>query len=462
MRYGSCSENSHLLVQKHKRHRREAKSTPVFQAGSPQRRHGAAKCELAPGLAPLPCALLVLQALQLRVFIGGAGTALAHGVQEEALYLPRQYDVFTAHVPKIGHGWLARRPDPVDDAPPKPSRLQVLLDAAMRHRPLRGEQPGDRGLHYREACLQQNRWVLAIGTSVMRILFMRLVEEYVVINQAHPCLPGWRFQSHGACNSLKRGAPCVIDVRSNSSAGSMRFTFVWSFGWAQREGDVGYRMYNHDAIQDKNRKQFLDSEAAAGRVLVGRFGAQSAAILKQLIYEAPRVPDLLLAGPDAWNLRDPPGLRLSNVASFLDFLLGSQLTASGTTCVWLGARQSSAHYRRIGPWQQTLAEFEQEEARLRSVVAARGLPRPRAPSAVCGSGAGRGHSHREQVVRCPGLCRQTAGIPQELSSVRQGFLSLRGRVRWRARVWKSTEPHAARSVAERVWRHQVQPCTSRK
>ena len=376
MRYGSCSENSHLLVQKHKRHRRAGEvRTCVRRVGSPGR--GAIAL---PNVSWLEASRLCLaHCLSCRhcnyvsLSVERGYCAWHTACNEEALYLPRQYDVFTAHVPKSGHAWLARRPDPVDDAPPKPSRLQVLLDAAMRHRPLRDEQPGARGLHYREACLQQNRWVLAIGTSVMRILFMRLVEEHVVINQAHPCLPGWRFQSHGACNSLKRGAPCVIDVRSNSSAGSMRFTFVWSFGWAQREGDVGYRMYNHDAIQDKNRKQFLDSEAAAGRVLVGRFGAQSAAILKQLIYEAPRVPDLLLAGPDAWNLRDPPGLRLSNVASFLDFLLGSQLTASGTTCVWLGARQSSAHYRRIGPWQQTLAEFEQEEARLRSVVAARGF-----------------------------------------------------------------------------------------
>lgn len=291
--------------------------------------------------------------------------------KQEELQLPR-YTVFTAHVPKGEHAWLVRSPsNATDDAPPKPSRLQVRLDTAMRHRPLRDEQPGlSRGLHYREACLQQNRWVLAIGTSVMRIFFMRLVEEHVVIDKAPQCLPGWRYQSHGVCNSLKRGSPCMIDVRSNSSAGSMRFTFVWSFGWAQRADVAGYRMSHHNPTN--KHRQFLDSERAAGHVLVGRFGAQSAAVLSQLLYEAaPKAPDLLLVGPDAWNLRDPPGVRASNVASFLDFLLGSHIAASSTACVWLGARQSSGLYRRLGSWQQTLVEFEQEEARLRKVVAAR-------------------------------------------------------------------------------------------
>ena len=380
MRFGSCSQDSHLLVRKKPfpKRRRGAGKLSAF-AQCIRRVDSPGKGAIAlPNVSWIEASRLCLAHCLSCKHCNYVSLSVERGYcawhtvcNEEALYLPRQYDVFTAHVPKSEHAWLARRPDPVDDAPPKPSRLQVQLDAAMRHRPLRDEQPGARGLHYREACLQKNGWVLAIGTSVMRIFFMRLVEEHVVMNQARMCLPGWRFQSHGVCNSLKRGSPCVIDVRSNSSAGSMRFTFVWAFGWAQRVGDVGYRMSNHDAIGNKNHKQFSDSEAAAGRVLVGRFGAQSAAILKQLLHEAPRAPDLLLVGPDAWNLRDPPGLRASNVASFLDYLLGSHLTASGTTCVWLGARQSSGHYRRIGSWQQTLAEFEQEEARLRNVVAAR-------------------------------------------------------------------------------------------
>ena len=92
----------------------------------------------------------------------------------------------------------------------------------------------------------------------------------------------------------------MIDVRSNSSAGSMRFTFVWAFGWAQRAGLAGYRMSHYDAFNNNGGRQFSDSEAAAGHVLVGRFGAQSAEVLRQILYEAsPKVPDLLLAGPDA-------------------------------------------------------------------------------------------------------------------------------------------------------------------
>ena len=292
----------------------------------------------------------------------------------DSLHIPSSHTVFSGSVPKSEHAWLARaHSDPPVDAPPKPSQLQVRLDAAMRRRPLRYAQPGARGLHYRDACLQNtDHWVLAVGTSVMRIFFMRLVEEHVSIDKAPTCLPGWRFQSHGVCNSLKLGAPCVIDVRSNSSAGSMRFTFVWAFGWAQRAGLAGYRMFHYDAFNNNGGRRFSDSEAAAGHVLVGRFGAQSAEVLRQILYEAsPKVPDLLLAGPDAWNLRDPLGVRASNIASFLDFLLGSHVMASGTACVWLGARQSSGRRRRQGFWQQTLAEFEQEEAQLRNVVAAR-------------------------------------------------------------------------------------------
>ena len=226
-----------------------------------------------------------------------------------------QHDAFTGHVPKQRHLWLAhsRTAKQSDDAP---TRLQERLDLELRRRPLRGALPSDAGLHRSESCLRDGRWLLAIGTSVTRILFMRLVEEHIGMNAAEhsPCAPGWRYQRHGACDSLKRGAPCVIDVRSNSSSvgvgvsggGGVRFTFVWAYGWAQHADVPAGVLATATSLRATAASNALRSEAVGARRLVGRFAVQTAEALTQLLLESPRAPDVLLSGPGAWNLATRP------------------------------------------------------------------------------------------------------------------------------------------------------------
>jgi len=297
-----------------------------------------------------------------------------------------QHDAFTGLVPKQ-HRWLASSPrTKQSDSEAPAARLQELLDRELRRRPLRAALPTAAGLHRSESCLREGRWLLAVGTSVTRILFMRLVEEHIGLDDAvrSPCAPGWRFQHHGFCDSLKRGAPCVVDIRSNSSGdgggnsgGEARFTFVWAYGWAQHaEVPVGV-LATATSLKATAESNALRSEAFGAQRLVGRFAVQTAEALRQLLREAPRAPDVLLSGPGAWNLRDPPGVRLATVGAFLDFVLGCLASAGmrrgATTAVWLGAQQTDARWRQHGAWRQSAAELAADEARLQRVAASRGF-----------------------------------------------------------------------------------------
>lgn len=156
------------------------------------------------------------------------------------------------------------------------------------------------------------KWVLAVGSSPLRILYSALVERLMGPEvQAPPaCMPTWRFLHAGPC--MTHGASrfphqCIVDVIDQRA--QWRLTFVWSFG-------------------------LLNNATAHALDLLLRTAAG-------------RTPDILIVEAGAWSWGRNVQRRSAQSAEFLDSLLarlpaitvGSSLARQQlhrSLCIWVG------------------------------------------------------------------------------------------------------------------------------
>ena len=254
--------------------------------------------------------------------------ALQHGGD---LHQHGAHRAFSARVPKRFYSrWLnGTSLVGYEDSLTATARVQAHLDQLLTRMSSSGPTHGD--------CLHR-RWLLAVGDSVLRVAFARLVEALVWLPTVVPgCFPGWRYLHHGSCDSLNFRDPCMIDVHTEHGT---RLTFLWSFGHAHRHGNAAF--------------------------LSGRFANKTAHALRGILADAyPRTPDVLLAGAGAWQAFDPPGFRAARVAASLDWLLSSLAGGrAATACVYVGLR-----FERDVPQMARLASDEQS---IRHVASSRG------------------------------------------------------------------------------------------
>ena len=85
----------------------------------------------------------------------------------------------------------------------------------------------------RPAFANGRHWVLAVGSSPLRITFAAMAERVFGLSHVQPrshCMPSFDFLHHGACMQVGgSGAfPCMVDVTAPNS--THRLTFVWYDG----------------------------------------------------------------------------------------------------------------------------------------------------------------------------------------------------------------------------------------
>eukprot|EP00310_Coccolithus_braarudii_P018271 CAMPEP_0183345046 /NCGR_PEP_ID=MMETSP0164_2-20130417/10578_1 /TAXON_ID=221442 /ORGANISM="Coccolithus pelagicus ssp braarudi, Strain PLY182g" /LENGTH=138 /DNA_ID=CAMNT_0025516141 /DNA_START=112 /DNA_END=524 /DNA_ORIENTATION=- len=85
----------------------------------------------------------------------------------------------------------------------------------------------------------RDMWILAVGSSAMRILSSALVSvmrgDATGSGSSWPtpppaCMPTWTWMWPTICRAESRSLPCVVDVVVSSRA--LRLTYIWSKGEA--------------------------------------------------------------------------------------------------------------------------------------------------------------------------------------------------------------------------------------
>ena len=105
------------------------------------------------------------------------------------------------------------------------------------------------------------RWLLAVGSSPLRIVFSALAELLLTKSErvkVHGCFPSWRFLHQGACMAQRLPAPCVLDM---SVAGGGRLSFVWSFGFTTVKAGRSQLAGRHHNLIDTAVRRLLEDAA---------------------------------------------------------------------------------------------------------------------------------------------------------------------------------------------------------
>jgi len=178
-----------------------------------------------------------------------------------------------------------------------------------------------------ESRILRGRWVLVIGDSVARVLFMALVEALVgtaAMRAGHrPCMPLWRFPGKGSCRE-GAAARCVLDFEVNHQLRPLRLTFVW---------------LHEPALAPPQAPSPTTALAALKQVLAAR---------------APQAPDVLLHSAGAWFAKAPLAAWVSTGGALLSEVLAA-MPHPLQACVWIEipwgptdeTRNAAAEYNRM-------------------------------------------------------------------------------------------------------------------
>ena len=116
------------------------------------------------------------------------------------------------------------------------TNVQSLLDArlAQHAQPQQGVDGNVNGTRAEAgSCDLGGRWLLAVGSSPLRIFFSALASRLLEGATRVPpsCMPSFGFLHHGACQQVDtKERPCVVDIQV--AALGARLTFIWDTGEA--------------------------------------------------------------------------------------------------------------------------------------------------------------------------------------------------------------------------------------
>ena len=209
----------------------------------------------------------------------------------------------------------------------------------------------------RPAFANGRHWVLAVGSSPLRITFAAMAERVFGLSHVQPrshCMPSFDFLHHGACMQVGgSGAfPCMVDVTAPNS--THRLTFVW-----------------YDGISDKSTKRTQQ-------------------LLAHLLTNV-ELPDVLWLESGAWQWSLPVQERVDVAQRLLNLvnaaMQNSPLKRSQqpqrTLCTWMSvpwSRLESDRWgvdmlkraRRLPPPVQSNFSVEEYSRRMRAMAASHG------------------------------------------------------------------------------------------